>query len=103
MSALDRLLAFADDDLLCAFFTSLHPPAAALLSAVCKGWATAAELCLQVACRRHSWSLPRRARLQQRGTLALPWRGVYVARACRACMAVPGDFAVRSPVRALAT
>ena len=87
----------ADVDVLCAFLAALPPRAAACLSRVCRAWATASELCLQLACKRFGWSLPRRPRLQQRGVLAaLPWRSLFVARACRACMATPGDFAVRT-------
>ena len=97
-SALALLLTHGDADTLRCFLAALPPHVAARLSLVCREWATAAEYCLQAACKRYSWALPRRPRLQQRGVLAeLQWRRVFIARACRACMTVPGDFAVRTP------
>ena len=96
-SALSLMLAQGDADTLRCFLAVLPPSLAACLSRVCREWALAAEYCLQNACKCFSWQLPRRARLQQRGALAeLSWRNVFVARACRGCMAVPGDFAVRT-------
>jgi hypothetical protein len=98
-SALSLLIAHGDADVLRCFF--LAQPAqwvVRILSRVCREWANAAELCVQATCKRFSWTLPRRARLQGRGALAdCPWRNVFVARACRACMAAAGDFAVRTP------
>ena len=99
-TALSKLLEHAegDVDILRAFLAALPPRAVAGFSAVCKEWAFAAEYCLQAACLSFRWSLPRRARLQQRGVLAeLPWRSVFIAKACRACLTAPGDFAVRTP------
>lgn len=96
-AAMALLLGHADPDLLAAFFAALPPRAAACLSRVCRAWAAAAELCLRDACASHGWAQPRRARLQQRGVLAqLPWRSLFVARACRSCMTRAGDFAVRA-------
>ena len=99
-SALSRLLdhADADADILCAFFAALTTRTAACVSQVSRQWATAAEHCLQSACIGFRWQLPRRPRLQQRGVLAnLPWRSLFVSRACRVCLTRPGDFAVRTP------
>ena len=97
-SALALLLAQENGDIICAFLAALNPSAAAMLSRVCRHWARSAEFCLQAACQARRWSLPRRARLQQRGVLAeLPWRSLFIAKACRACLAAPGDFAVRTP------
>lgn len=97
-SALARLLAHGDADVLRCFFAAQPPPAAACLSRVCKEWAAAAEYSMQTTCRRFRWELPRRARLTARGVLAeLPWRNVFIARSCRACMTNAGDFAVRTP------
>ena len=98
-TALTLLLSHAGGncDILCAFFASLPPPAVACFSRVCRDWAHAAEYCLQAACQNHRWAKPRRARLQQRGVLAqLPWRTLFMAKACRSCLSAPGDFAVRT-------
>ena len=95
-TALALLLAHDDDDFLSAFFASLSPRLTAMLAQVCKRWACAGELCLRGACIQQNWALPRRARLQQRAKLAnVPWRHLFVQRACRACMRSAGDFAAR--------
>ena len=97
-SALSLLLSHGNGDIICAFLAALKPHTAAILSRVCRDWARAAEYCLQPACQALRWSLPRRARLQQRGVLAeLPWRSLFISKACRACLTKPGDFAARTP------
>ena len=99
VSGLSLLLAHDDADLLRCFFLAQPTKwVVGVLSCVCREWASAAELCVQVACQRFAWALPRRARLQGRGALAnYPWRNVFIARSCRSCLDTPGDFAVRTP------
>ena len=95
MTALERLVNAGDPDLFSAFMASISPLDACRISRVSRVWAAAAELNLQAACSHNGWRQPRRARLQalQAG---LPWRALFVSKACRACMASAGDFAVRS-------
>lgn len=97
-SALQRLLQTEDHDLLVLLLSALPPHIVCVLSQTSHAWARAAEVGLKVACDRFHWQQPRRPRLQRSsGSLgaALPWRACFIARACRACLASPGDFAVR--------
>ena len=94
-TALDRLVGLDNADLLATFLAALAPKEASRVSSVCLAWASAAELGLHAKCTQHGWKQPRRARLQAL-QLGLPWRALFVARSCRACMTQPGDFAVRN-------
>lgn len=86
----------AGDDLLSALIDTLTTRDACTLAAVSWRWARAAEDGLQAACGRLRWRPPRRARLQGAAALAaLPWRTLFVSRACRACLNAAGDYAVR--------
>ena len=95
MSPLERLLSLEDGDLLASFLATVPPAVSLRFAQVSHTWASAAEVGMSAACARHGWKQPRRARLQ-RASQAFPWRALYVGRACRACLAVPGDFAVRT-------
>ena len=85
-------------ELLEAVIAACPLPTLCRLSLVSMDWATAAEVRLRSYCESQRWTLPRRPRLQPGGGMLgarLPWRACFIARACRACLRAPGDFAVR--------
>ena len=93
---MEQLLQTAEaEDLLQVLLGTLPLSDVCLLSRVSMQWARAAEATLRGRCTESGWQLPRRSRhtgvLRER----LPWRSLYVSRACRACLCVAGDFAVR--------
>jgi hypothetical protein len=100
-SALGLLLRSSESkDLLTHLLMQLGPGAVCSLARVSQLWALCAEVALQEQCRLHRWQPPRRARTNARGSRGavaalLPWRAVFVGRACRGCLCAPGDFAVR--------
>lgn len=93
--ALALLLNHGDTDVLAALLAALSPRDACAMSQVCHSWALLAEFGLKSACVTYGWKQPRRSRLLQRHPLGLPWRALFLSRACRACLGAAGDFAVR--------
>ena len=93
-TALDQLLR-SDLALLEALLVAIDACQLMCVSRVCWRWMHAAEISLRASCEGFAWQPPRRARLQALASSALKWRGLFLARSCRACFQRPGDFAVR--------